>query len=96
MLLRRVTKRFLELHHVVGRKNDRSFTLALCFNCHALVTENLRGAGVTMERERDPRKFAQNVFRALAVHHQMLSNACWRFSNMVMSEDENIESGNGK
>lgn len=83
MLLRRVTRRFLELHHVVSRYRDKALTLALCFNCHALVTENLHQAGVSMTRESDPVKFAQSTFRAMAVHHEMLRDACWRFAELL-------------
>ena len=36
-------------------------------------------------------KFAANVFRALAVHHQMLSDASWRFAE-VMENHEQKES----
>ena len=82
MLLRPVARRFLEEHHVVGRANDADLVLALCFNCHALVTENLLQAGVTMKREPDLRKFTKNVFRALAVHFRMLSEAFWRFASL--------------
>jgi hypothetical protein len=83
MLLRPVARRFLELHHVVSRHRDSTLTLALCFNCHALVTENLHKAGVTMTREADPLKFAQSTFRALAVHHEMLRDACRRFAELL-------------
>ena len=83
MLLRPVTRRFLENHHVVGKANDADLVLALCFNCHALVTEGLLQAGVGMAREPVPVKFACNVFKALAVHLRMLSEALWRFAEIV-------------
>ena len=83
MLLRPVTRRFLEQHHVVGRVHDSELTLALCFNCHALATENLLGAGVTMQPEPNPMRFARMMFRALAVHFRMLSDACWRFATIL-------------
>jgi hypothetical protein len=88
MVLRPVTRRFLEQHHVVGSANDADLTLALFFNCHALITEELHQAGVSMTREPDPIKFAGNVFRALAVHHSMLSEASWKFSTLVTTEKE--------
>ena len=90
MLLRPVTKDFLEKHrrlfeehHVFGRWQDSVTVLALCFNCHALITEGLLQAGVSMKREPDPIKFAQVIFRALSVHFRMLSDACWRFANLL-------------
>jgi len=76
-------RRFFEEHHVFGWMLDSVTTLALCFNCHALVTEGLLGAGVGMKRETDPLKFAQTIFRALSVHFRILSDACWKFANLL-------------
>jgi hypothetical protein len=84
-------RRFFEEHHVFGRTHDPITTVALCFNCHALVTEGMLQAGVSMKRERDSVKFAQIVFRALAVHLRMLSDACWRFSRLGGVEDTNVK-----
>lgn len=39
----------LEAHHVCGRGNDESLTVAVCRNCHAVLTERQRSAGVTFE-----------------------------------------------
>jgi hypothetical protein len=89
MLLRPVTRRFLEEHHVVGIANDPELTLALCFNCHALITEGLLQAGVNMTRESDPKKFAANMFQALAVHHDNLSAACKRFATELNTDEDN-------
>ena len=90
MLLRRITRqfvekhrRFFEEHHVFGWMHDSITTLALCFNCHALVTEGLFQAGVTMKREPNRLKFATIVFRAMAVHLRMLSEACWKFASLI-------------
>ncbi len=88
MVLRPVTRRFLEAHHVLGLANDPDLTLALCFNCHALITEWLHQAGVSMTRESDPIKFASNVFQGLAVHHRMLSEASGRFATLLEREQE--------
>jgi hypothetical protein len=90
MLLRPISKKFFqkhrcffEEHHVFGWMLDADTTLALCFNCHALVTEGLRQAGVEMKRETNPVKFAQMIFRALSVHFRILSDACWKFANLL-------------
>ncbi len=90
MLLRPITRRFVrrhrrlfEEHHVFGRKLDGITVLALCLNCHALVTEGFLRAGVLMQAESNPIKFAGAIFRALAVHNRMLSDACWRFSKRL-------------
>lgn len=83
MLLRPVTRRFLEEHHVLGLANDPHLTLALCFNCHALATEGLLQAGVSMTREPDPHKFAINVFRAYGFHLKMLGEASSRYADLL-------------
>jgi len=90
MLLRPITREFFEKHrrvfeehHVFGWMLDSVTTLALCLNCHALVTEGLLQAGVEMKRETDPVKFAQAIFRVQSVHFRMLSDACWKFANRL-------------
>jgi hypothetical protein len=40
----------LEVHHVVGRKNESDLTVILCLNCHRVVTETARLAGVSLTR----------------------------------------------
>ncbi len=45
-----VKRGVLEAHHVVGRANDEDLTVALCRNCHAVVTERYRDAGVSLNR----------------------------------------------
>ena len=96
MLLRPISKsflkkhrRFFEEHHVFGRMLDSITVLALCFNCHALITEGFLKAGISMKREPNTVKFAGVVFRALAVHFRMLSDACWRFSKFMVPENDN-------
>jgi hypothetical protein len=89
MQLRPVTRPFLEQHHLLGLANDPELTLALCFNCHALATEGLLQAGVTMTREPDPIKFAANMFQAFAVHHKMLSEASRRAASVLSRADDN-------
>lgn len=43
----------LEEHHLLGRKNDADFVVALCQNCHALHHEGLRQVGVDVGRRHD-------------------------------------------
>ena len=88
MLLRPIRRPFAEKHHVVGQEHDALLTLSLCFNCHALITEGLHKAGVSMKREPNPTKFAQIVFGALAVHFEMLSDAFWRFESLSEKNHE--------
>jgi hypothetical protein len=91
MLLRPVTRKFLEDHHILGIATDRDATLALCFNCHALAEENLLQAGVnkSKKRESNPVKLASNVCIRLAQHHQELSEACWRMVHLLRDRGNN-------
>ena len=41
-------RRLLEAHHVLGRANDAAFTVLLCRNCHAEITEEYHAHGVSM------------------------------------------------
>lgn len=90
MLLRPVTRKFLEDHHLFGVANDRDAILALCFNCHALATEGLLQAGVTMTREPDSLKFAINVLRANEFHLKMLSEASGRFATQLEQDEPSV------
>ena len=73
-LLRKVSRRFLEAHHLVGEAHDPGLTAFLCRNCHYLATENLLRAGVSMLPEPDPVKRTAIELRALSVHHRMLAD----------------------
>jgi hypothetical protein len=53
-----------------------------------LVTENLHQAGVTMERETDLINFYRSTYRALAVHHEMLRDACQRFADLPNKKEK--------
>lgn len=56
-----VRPRRIEDHHIVGGKRD-PLTVPACLNCHAVATEGLRDAEVSMTCERDNKKFAQTDF----------------------------------
>lgn len=50
---RKVRRRHLhEEHHVAGRANDEFLTVVLCLNCHALMHERYRTAGVPLDAAR--------------------------------------------
>jgi hypothetical protein len=77
-----VCRRRIEGHHIFGRDRDETEVPA-CLNCHAVATEHLRDAEVSMTCEQEPTKFARAIFRALAVHFSLLANACWRFARRM-------------
>ena len=86
-LLRPVTKRFLESHHLLGESHDPNLTVSLCRNCHYLATENLLRADVSMLPEPDQLKRAAIMLRALSIHHGMLVNTLWQ---LAISIDESL------
>jgi hypothetical protein len=56
----------LEAHHVVGKAHDAELTVPLCRNCHALATEDLLRAGVSMKPTADRRTLAEIRLEASA------------------------------
>ena len=72
--LRRVSRKFLPEHHVLGRNHDPDLVVFACLNCHALMHEKLSDAGVELERQPDPAKRVATMLRAEAVHFEMLAN----------------------
>lgn len=44
-----VSRTLLEAHHVFERANDETLTVPLCRNCHAILTEGQRSAGLDFE-----------------------------------------------
>lgn len=74
--LRRVSRKYLREHHVLGRNHDPDLTVFVCLNCHALVhDEMLPDAEVDLERESDPIKRVATMLRAEAVHFEMLASS---------------------
>src|SRR5258706_587809 len=63
-----VKRGVLEAHHVVGRANDEDLTVALCRNCHAVVTERYRDAGVSLNRPPTVLHQLAAILRALRLH----------------------------
>ena len=77
-----VRPRRIQSHHIFGEDRD-PLTVFACLNCHAVAHENLRDAEVPMTHEQQPTKFARAIFRALAVHFELLAKACWRFAKRM-------------
>ena len=46
-----VKRKLLEQHHLAGRNHAPDLTVALCRNCHARLTEQLRQGGADMKRQ---------------------------------------------
>jgi hypothetical protein len=93
-LLRPVTKRFLEAHHLLGESHDPNLTALLCRNCHYMATENLLRADVSMLPEPDQLMRAVIMLRALSVHHGMLGNTLWQLATSI--DESRKERGHGK
>lgn len=50
--LLRARRSLLEEHHLAGVATDRALLVTLCRNCHAIVTEGQRDAGLDLTRDR--------------------------------------------
>jgi hypothetical protein len=74
--LRRVSRKNLLEHHVLGRNHDSDLTVIVCLNCNAVVhDEMLPDAEVDLERESDPVTRVATMLRAEAVHFEMLASS---------------------
>src|ERR1700722_1256231 len=69
---RRVRPRRIQNHHLFGEERDEA-TVPTCLNCHAGAHNALQDAEVPMIQEKEPTKFARAIFRALAVHFELLA-----------------------
>lgn len=79
---RLVRPRRIQNHHLFGEDRDEA-TVSACLNCHAGAHDALTDAEVPMTCEKETKKFARAVFRALAVHFELLAKACWRFAKKM-------------
>lgn len=70
LLERGIAAKLLEEHHVLGKAYDESFTVTLCRNCHALVTEDQRRAGITLRPAPDNKTRLRRQLYALAIFHE--------------------------
>jgi hypothetical protein len=73
--LRRISRKLLPEHHVLGRKHDSGLFVIACLNCHAVAHETLTDAGVDLRPQRDPVKRVAAMLRAEAVHLEMLADS---------------------
>lgn len=78
--LRRVSRTWLEEHHVLGRAHDSHVCVILCYNCHAEATERQRDAGVEFRRQTDPIERVIAELRSLATFFEMLAPALQRMA----------------
>jgi hypothetical protein len=79
---RLVRPRRIQNHHLFGEDRDEA-TVQACLNCHAGAHDALTDAEVPMTCEKEPAKFARAIFRALAVHFELLAKACWRLAKRM-------------
>lgn len=83
VVLRRVSRKFLERNHLLGRKHDPNLTVFACRNCHALFHERLLNAGVDLRAERDPVKRVAVMLLAEAVQHEMQADTKRRQATLL-------------
>ncbi len=77
--LKKAVRRVLEEHHVVGRALDPQLKIFLCRNHHAIATETLRRAGVSMIPQDNVLDRLIGSLRGLSAFLHDLQNALERF-----------------
>jgi len=84
LALRRLSRKFLREHHVLGRNHDPDLRVFVCLNCHAVLhDEMLPDAEVNLEPEPDPIKRVAMMLRAEAVHFEMLASSKRRQATLL-------------
>jgi hypothetical protein len=73
----------IEQHHVAGRNHDSEFTSPLCQPCHALATENLRRADVSMRYEPNAVQRTRKALKGTVVFLRMLTEALLRWAESL-------------
>jgi hypothetical protein len=84
-------KEFFESHHVVGRANDPDLIVPLCRNCHAIITEGYRGAGVSL---RPPATVLHRLLAALlslSVFLPALGDSCATWATQLQQFLEQLD-----
>lgn len=83
-----VRRSLLEAHHVCGRANDGALTVPVCRNCHAVLTEGQRAAGVTFAL---PPTLLHQIAAALESFFAFLYELCERGMDWVAALSGLIE-----
>ena len=90
--LRRISRKSLPEHHVLGRNHDPDLVVFACLNCHAVMHEMLSDAGVELEPVLDPVERVATMLRAEAVHFEMLAESKWRQAALLEGTNNNPRS----
>ncbi len=77
----------LEQHHVAGKAHDRNLTVPLCANCHALQTEKLRQANVSMQPVADTKTRIATCLRAVAIFLMDLAASHVAWAKQLTEDD---------
>lgn len=88
VLLRRLSRKFLEDHHLLGKNHDPDLTIYACRNCHALIHEGLIDAEVDLRPESEPVKRVAMMLRAEAVQCEMLAQTKRRQAALLEKEEQ--------
>jgi hypothetical protein len=73
--LRRVPRKFLSEHHVLGQNHDPDSVAFVCLNCHSVVHELMTDNEVELRSISDPVMRVATMLRAEAVHFEMLAES---------------------
>lgn len=81
----------LEEHHVAGRKNDPDLTVLLCLNCHRVITEACRRAGVQLNPPATLLHRVIALLRGIAAFLPDLAERCHEVAQMIESLIERLD-----
>jgi hypothetical protein len=73
----------IELDHTAGQNHDEFLKAPLCIPCHAMVTEFRRRADAEMRRQPNSKKRVKCALKATAVFLRMLSDAMFRWADLL-------------
>ena len=74
------TRRLVEQHHVVGKRNDATLTVPICLSCHAVATEQLRSVAASMQQPRTLLEKLIAILKALGVFFKQLGESCLKWA----------------
>jgi hypothetical protein len=81
----------IQQHHLVHRKRDEQLTGPYCKMHHQWIHEQMRRAGISPRRERNPARRVAASLRAIAVHKRALANTQHAQADVQLDEADAIE-----
>lgn len=83
--------RLIEEDHVFGRQRDPDTTVPLCRNHHAILTEERRDAGISMQSGPNPLEETAQKHRSLGLFFRRLGNALCEDAEAIWDAVERLD-----